>query len=126
MTDRAFVLSRSTSITVGHTTSSIIDEYSRECLAIRVKRKLNSTDVIDALADLSNVRGVPTDIRSDNGPAFTAEAVRQYYQGRVHFSHNDTDHPNPKSVIPMEEKRLMHEISNCTKRWGLATASIRG
>ena len=78
MTDRAFVLSRSTSITVGHTTSSIIDEYSRECLAIRVKRKLNSTDVIDALADLSNVRGVPTDIRSDNGPAFIAEAVRQW------------------------------------------------
>ena len=78
MTDRAFVSGRSTSITVGHVTSSIIDEVSRECLAIRVKRKLTSTDVIDALTDLFIVRRVLTDIRSNNGPEFIAEAVRQW------------------------------------------------
>ena len=78
MTDRAFVSDRSTSITFGHTTSSIIDEFSRECLAIRVKRKLNSTDVIDALTDLLIVRGVPAYSRSDNGLEFIAEAVRQW------------------------------------------------
>jgi transposase InsO family protein len=49
---------------------NIIDEYSRECLAIRVKRKLNSTDVIDALTDLFIIRGIPAYIRSDNGPEF--------------------------------------------------------
>jgi len=59
-------------------TLNIIDEYSRECLAIRVKRKLNSTDVIDALTDLFIVRGVPSYIRSDNGPEFIAEAVRKW------------------------------------------------
>ena len=57
-------------------TLNIIDEFSRECLVIRVKRKLNSTDVIDALTELFIVRGVPIYIRSDNGPEFIAEAVR--------------------------------------------------
>ena len=59
-------------------TLNIIDEFSRDCLAIRVKRKLNSTDVIDALTDLFIIRGVPAYIRSDNGPEFIAEAVRQW------------------------------------------------
>ena len=78
MMDRAFVSGRSTSITFSHTTSSIIDEFSRDCLAIRVKRKLNLTDVIDALTDLFIVRGVPAYIRSNNRPKFIAEAVRQW------------------------------------------------
>ena len=57
-------------------TLNILDEYSRECLAIRVKRKLNSTDVVDVLTDLFIMRGVPAFIRSDNGPEFVAKAVR--------------------------------------------------
>ncbi|EDZ43448.1 integrase, catalytic region [Rhodobacteraceae bacterium HTCC2083] len=47
-----------------------MDGRSRECLVIRVKRKLNSTKVVDALTDLFILRGVPGDIRSDNGPEF--------------------------------------------------------
>jgi putative transposase len=47
-------------------TLNILDEFSRECLTIRVRRKLNSTDVIDALTDLFILRGVPAFIRSDN------------------------------------------------------------
>ena len=57
-------------------TLNILDEHSEECLAIRVKRKLNPTEVIDALTDLFILRGVPACIRSDNGPEFIAEAVR--------------------------------------------------
>ena len=57
---------------------TVIDEYTRECLAIRIKRKLNSTDVIDVLTDLFILRGVPAYIRSDNGPEFIAEAVRDW------------------------------------------------
>ena len=45
---------------------NIIDEFTRECLAIRVDRKLNSSDVIDLLSDLFILRGVPGHIRSDN------------------------------------------------------------
>ena len=51
---------------------------SRECLAIRVKRKLNSIEVIDALTDLFILRGVPSYIRSDNGPEFIAAAIRDW------------------------------------------------
>ena len=59
-------------------TLNILDEFTRECLTIRVKRKLNSIDVIDALSDLFILRGVPAFIRSDNGPEFVAEAVRKW------------------------------------------------
>ncbi len=59
-------------------TLNVLDEFSRECLAIRVKRKLNSTDVIDGLTDLFILHGVPAYIRSDNGPEFVAEAVRNW------------------------------------------------
>ncbi|MEM6900361.1 MAG: IS3 family transposase [Pseudomonadota bacterium] len=59
-------------------TLNILDEHSRECLAIRVKRKLNSVDVIDTLTDLFILRGAPGFIRSDNGPEFVAQAVRDW------------------------------------------------
>jgi len=59
-------------------TLNILDEFSRECLEIRVKRRLNSTDVIDTLTDLFILRGVPKYIRSDNGPEFIAEVVRDW------------------------------------------------
>ena len=57
---------------------NLIDEFTRECLAIRIDRKLNSTGVIDVLSDLFILRGVPDHIRSDNGPEFVAKAVRQW------------------------------------------------
>ena len=59
-------------------TLNILDEFSRECLTIKVRRRLNSTDVIDALTDLFILRGVPAFIRSDNGPEFIALAVRDW------------------------------------------------
>lgn len=55
---------------------NVIDEFTRECLAIRIDRKLNSTTVIDVLTNLFVLRGVPGHIRSDNGPEFIAKAVR--------------------------------------------------
>ena len=55
-----------------------IDEHTHECLTLRVKRKLNSIDVIDTLTDLFIIRGIPAYIRSDNGPEFVAQAVRDW------------------------------------------------
>jgi len=55
-----------------------LDEHSWKCLAIRLKRKLNSTEVIGALTDLFILRGAPAYIRSDNGAEFIAEAVRDW------------------------------------------------
>ena len=56
----------------------IIDEFTREAIAIRVARSLKSTEVIEALCDLFVERGVPAHIRSDNGPEFVALALRQW------------------------------------------------
>ena len=53
----------------------VVDKHTREALAIRVSRRLNSADVIDVLSDLFILRGVPAHIRSDNGPEFIAKAV---------------------------------------------------
>jgi transposase InsO family protein len=61
---------------------TIIDESTRECLAIDVARRLTSDDVRERLSDLFVRRGVPGHIRSDNGPEFTAQAVRGWL-GRV-------------------------------------------
>jgi len=57
---------------------NVIDEFTHECLAIRVARKLKAIDVIDVLSDLFILRGVPGHIRSDNGPEFVAEAVQAW------------------------------------------------
>ncbi len=57
---------------------TVVDEYTRECLAIRVARRLCSSDVLECLADLMTERGVPGFIRSDNGSEFTAKAVRKW------------------------------------------------
>lgn len=57
-------------------TLNIIDEFTKEALMIRVKRKLNSTDVVDALTDLFILRGPPEFIRSDNGAEFIAKKVQ--------------------------------------------------
>ena len=57
---------------------NIIDEFTRECLAILVARKITSQDVIDLLFHLIIFRGVPEHIRSDNGPEFTAKAIRTW------------------------------------------------
>jgi putative transposase len=55
---------------------TLIDEFTRECLAIRVARRINSLGVLETMADVMLVRGIPEHIRSDNGPEMTAKIVR--------------------------------------------------
>ena len=57
---------------------NVLDEFTHECLAIRVARRLKAIDVIDVLSGLFILRGIPSHIRSDNGPEFVAEAVQQW------------------------------------------------
>jgi transposase InsO family protein len=59
---------------------TIVDEYTRECLAIKTARRMSSRDVITTLAKLFVRKGVPEHIRSDNGPEFTAKAVRAWLE----------------------------------------------
>jgi putative transposase len=72
-----FVFDRTTS---GSTLKwlSIVDEYTRECLALKVASGITSEDVIDTLAELFAMRGVPVHIRSDNGPEFIAQAIQRW------------------------------------------------
>jgi putative transposase len=57
---------------------TLIDEYTRECLAIRVARRLGRYEVIEALADVMLFGGIPENIRSDNGPEFVAKELRRW------------------------------------------------
>jgi transposase InsO family protein len=57
---------------------TLIDEFTRECLAIRVARRINSLGVLETMAEVMLTRGVPEHIRSDNGAEMTAKIVRQW------------------------------------------------
>lgn len=57
---------------------SIVDEYTRECLCLKVDHGITSEDVIDTLSELFAMRGVPKHIRSDNGPEFMARVVQRW------------------------------------------------
>jgi len=59
---------------------TVVDEYTRECIALRVGYSLKSDDVMDVLTDLFIARGIPNHIRSDNGGEFTATAVREWLE----------------------------------------------
>jgi transposase InsO family protein len=58
-------------------TLNVIDEFTYECIAIRIERRLKSIDVIDVLSDLFITRGAPEHVRFDNGPNFIAKAVQE-------------------------------------------------
>jgi putative transposase len=60
---------------------NVVDEFTRECLAIRVGRQIKAADVIDVLSDLFILRGIPGHVRSDNGPEFAATAVKAWISG---------------------------------------------
>ena len=57
---------------------TVVDEYTRECIALRVGYKLNADDVMDVLTDLFLTRGMPDYIRSDNGSEFTAKSIKKW------------------------------------------------
>lgn len=61
---------------------SVVDEYTRECLALEVERRMTARDVVAILTRLEAQRGTPRAIRSDNGPEFIARAVRKWLAAR--------------------------------------------
>ena len=60
---------------------SVVDEYTRECVALEVRRSLRASEVVAVLEGLAQARGVPGHIRSDNGPEFIASAIREWLSG---------------------------------------------
>jgi transposase InsO family protein len=104
---------------------NLIDEFTHECLAIRVDRKLKSADVIDVLSDQFVLRGVPEHIRSDNGPEFVAKAVRDWI-GAVgaKTAYIERGSPWENGFIESFNARLRDELLDGEIFYSLAEARI--
>ena len=104
---------------------NIIDEFTRECLAIRIDRKLNSTDVIDVLSDLFILRGVPGHVRSDNGPEFIAKAVREWIAAvGAKTAFNEPGSPWENGYCESFNSKLRDELLNSEIFYSLAEAKV--
>ena len=104
---------------------NIIDEFTRECLAIRIDRKLNSISVIDALTDLFILRGVPAHIRSDNGPEFIATAIREWIAAvGAKTAFIEPGSPWENSYCESFNARLRDELLNGEIFYSLAEAKV--
>lgn len=103
----------------------IIDEFTREALAIRVARRLNSTDVIEALCDLFIDRGIPAHIRSDNGPEFIAAALREWIAAvGAKTAYIEPGSPWENGYVESFNSKLRDELLNGEIFYTLAEAKI--
>ena len=103
----------------------VVDEFSREALAIRVNRRLNSSDVIETLADLMLERGTPTHIRSDNGPEFVAKAVREWIAAvGAHTAYIEPGSPWENGYVESFNSKLRDELLNGEVFYSLKEAQI--
>ncbi len=104
---------------------NIIDEYSRECLGIRIARRLKAPDVIDLLSDLFILRGVPSYIRSDNGPEFAAKAVRDWIAAvGARTAYIEPGSPWENGYIESFNARLRDELLNGEIFYSLREAKV--
>jgi putative transposase len=104
---------------------NLIDEFTHECLAIRVDRKLKSTDVIDLLSDQFILRGVPEHIRSDNGPEFVAKAVQDWVRAvGTKTAYIERGSPWENGFIESFNARLRDELLDGEIFYSLAEARI--
>ena len=103
----------------------VIDEFTREALAIRVKRRLNSTDVLETLADLMILRGPPAYVRSDNGPEFIATALREWIAGvGSQTAYIEPGSPWENGYCESFNSKLRDELLNGEMFFSLAEAQV--
>lgn len=104
---------------------NLIDEFSQECLAIRIDRRLRLTDVIDVLSDLFIMRGVPDHIRSDNGPEFIAKAVQDWIAAvGARTAYIEPGAPWENGYCESFNSKLRDELLNGEIFYSLAEAKI--
>jgi putative transposase len=104
---------------------NVIDEFTHECLAIRVNRKLKAIDVIDVLSDLFILRGVPQHIRSDNGPEFVAKAVQEWITAvGAQTAYIERGSPWENGYVESFNARLRDELLNGEIFYTLREAKI--
>ncbi|MGR3269842.1 IS3 family transposase [Thalassococcus profundi] len=104
---------------------NLIDEFTRECLSIRIDRRLRSTDVIDVLSDQFILRGVPDHIRSDNGPEVVAMAVREWIAAvGARTAYIEPGSPWENGYCESFNAKLRDELLNGEIFYSLAEAKI--
>jgi transposase InsO family protein len=102
---------------------SIVDEYTRECVALEVDRGIKAEKVIDVLVDLFRIRGLPKHIRSDNGPEFIAQAIRRWLaQAGVETLYVEPGSPWENGYAESFHSRLRDELTNREEFTNLAEA----
>ena len=88
---------------------TVIDEYTRECLAIDVAGSLRSARVIEVLSKLLSVHGAPRYLRSDNGPEFVSRAILRWLtQEKIDTAH--IDHRSWQAMAERFERVVQREI----------------
>ncbi len=104
---------------------NVIDEFTRECLAIRVARKLKAPDVIDVLSDLFILRGVPAHVCSDNGPEFIANSVQKWITAvGAKTAYITPGSPRENGYIERFNARLRDEVLNGEIVYSLREAQV--
>jgi transposase InsO family protein len=102
---------------------SIVDEYTRECLALEVNRGITAEKVIDVLVELFRIRGVPQHIRSDNGPEFITRAIRRWLKhAGVETLYVKPGPPWENGYVESFHSRLRDELTNREEFTNLAEA----
>ena len=104
---------------------NVVDAFTRECLAIRVARRLGSADMIDVLANLFVARGAPAHERSDNGPEFVAKAVRGWIAGvGAKAAFNEPGSPWENGYVESFNGKLRDELLDAEAFNTLAEAKV--
>lgn len=92
---------------------SIVDEYTRECLALEVNRRMASREVVDLLVEIFAIRGVPSYLRSDNGPEFIAGPLRNWLsRASVTTLYIEPGSPWENGYAELFNARLRDELLN--------------
>ena len=104
---------------------NVVDEFTHECIAIRIERKLKAIDVIDTLSDLFITRGVPEHVRSDNGPEFIAQAVKDWIAAvGARTAYIAPGSPWENGFVESFNARLRDELLNGEIFYSLAEARV--
>jgi putative transposase len=104
---------------------NIVDEYTREALAIRVGRSCTADDVVDVIARLVSERGAPAYLRSDNGPEFIAWAIRDYCRmALMATSYIEPGSPWQNPFVESFNGRLRDELLNIEELGSITEAKI--
>lgn len=92
---------------------SVVDEFTRECLAVEVERSMTAGDVVDVLVELASLRGMPKHVRSDNGPEFIASAIRSWLEkAKVRTLYIEPGSPWENGYAESFHSRLRDELLN--------------